>query len=105
MPPNKPARSLHSNAPSSKSLTTGLTRSRLMISSKQGLWSFLGQRNSTAATADPDFANRHISGQQLCLGLREYAQAQWGMLARIVLPPGGTSPRRSISGRIVFDLD
>ena len=29
--------------------------------------------------------NRHITGQQLCEGLREFAFEQWGMLARTVL--------------------
>lgn len=28
---------------------------------------------------------RHVSGQQLCLGLRELAQQRWGMLAGTVL--------------------
>jgi hypothetical protein len=30
-------------------------------------------------------AVQHVSGQQLCHGLREYALAQWGLLARAVL--------------------
>ncbi len=30
-------------------------------------------------------ANRHISGQQLCYGLRDYAVEQYGLLARTVL--------------------
>ena len=29
--------------------------------------------------------SRHITGAQLCEGLREYALNQWGMLARVVL--------------------
>jgi uncharacterized repeat protein (TIGR04138 family) len=33
----------------------------------------------------PSAAARHVSGQQLCLGLRDYALAQYGMLARSVL--------------------
>lgn len=33
--------------------------------------------------ATPD--ERHISGQQLCLGLRDYALEQYGLLARSVL--------------------
>lgn len=28
---------------------------------------------------------KHISGQQLCEGLRDYALSQWGMMARTVL--------------------
>src|SRR3954447_18237767 len=33
---------------------------------------------------DPD-ANRHVTGQQLCEGLREYALNEWGLLAGTVL--------------------
>jgi uncharacterized repeat protein (TIGR04138 family) len=33
---------------------------------------------------DPD-ANRHVTGQQLCHGLREFALMRWGLLARTVL--------------------
>ncbi|MDX2017186.1 MAG: hypothetical protein SFY95_06030 [Planctomycetota bacterium] len=29
--------------------------------------------------------SRHVSGQQLCLGLKDYAQARYGLLARTVL--------------------
>ena len=29
--------------------------------------------------------SRHVSGQQLCLGLRDYAVKQYGLLARTVL--------------------
>lgn len=34
--------------------------------------------------ADPD-ASRHISGRQLCYGLRDYAVKQYGLLARTVM--------------------
>jgi uncharacterized repeat protein (TIGR04138 family) len=34
---------------------------------------------------DDEAAARHVSGQQLCHGLRDYALAQYGMLARTVL--------------------
>jgi len=34
--------------------------------------------------SDPD-GSRHVSGQELCEGLRELAMIQWGMLARTVL--------------------
>jgi uncharacterized repeat protein (TIGR04138 family) len=30
-------------------------------------------------------ANRHVSGEDLCEGLREYALLKWGLLARTVL--------------------
>ncbi len=32
-----------------------------------------------------DTLNRHISGQDLCWGLRDYARHRWGSLARLVL--------------------
>jgi uncharacterized repeat protein (TIGR04138 family) len=35
-------------------------------------------------TPDPT-VSRHINGQQLCEGLREFALLKWGMLARTVL--------------------
>jgi uncharacterized repeat protein (TIGR04138 family) len=37
------------------------------------------------ATPGAPASARHVSGQQLCLGLRDYALAQYGMLARTVL--------------------
>jgi uncharacterized repeat protein (TIGR04138 family) len=52
--------------------------------------------------ADPE-KGRHISGQQLCEGLREYATARWGMLARTVLNRWGISSTMDF-GRIVFAL-
>lgn len=38
-----------------------------------------------AADVDAAEDSRHISGQQLCLGLRDYAIKRYGLLARIVL--------------------
>ncbi len=51
---------------------------------------------------DPE-ADRHISGPQLCEGLREYALGQWGLLARVVLARWGVSGTYDF-GRIVFAL-
>ena len=51
---------------------------------------------------DPD-ASRHVSGQQLCEGLREFAQLQWGMLARTVLRRWNVT-RTEDFGTIVFTL-
>jgi uncharacterized repeat protein (TIGR04138 family) len=48
-------------------------------------------------------ANRHISGQQLCEGLREFALLQWGMLAKTVLARWGITATLDF-GRIVFAL-
>jgi uncharacterized repeat protein (TIGR04138 family) len=47
--------------------------------------------------------NRHITGQQLCEGLRDYARQRWGLMARTVLSQWnlrGTSD----FGRMVFAL-
>ncbi|MCH2154347.1 MAG: hypothetical protein MK089_13490 [Phycisphaerales bacterium] len=47
--------------------------------------------------------DRHVSGQELCLGLKSYAVDQWGMMAPIVLECW--SIRSSIDfGRIVFAM-
>ena len=51
---------------------------------------------------DPD-ASRHVSGQQLCEGLREFALAQWGLLARVVLRRWNITGTHDF-GRIVFAL-
>lgn len=48
-------------------------------------------------------ASRHVSGPQLCHGLREYALTQWGMLARTVLERWNITGTIDF-GRIVFHL-
>jgi uncharacterized repeat protein (TIGR04138 family) len=48
-------------------------------------------------------ASRHVSGQQLCEGLREYAQFQWGLLAGAVLARWNIRGTYDF-GRIVFAL-
>ena len=47
--------------------------------------------------------SRHVSGQQLCLGLRDFAIRQYGMLARTVLARWGIR-RTDDFGRIVFAM-
>ena len=48
-------------------------------------------------------ASRHVSGQQLCDGLRELALNQWGMLARTVL--GRWNITHTVDfGKIVFSM-
>lgn len=47
--------------------------------------------------------SRHVSGQELCLGLREYALQEFGHLARTVLESWKIR-RTDDFGRIVFDL-
>lgn len=63
--------------------------------------SYTVQRTHGTAV-DPD-ASRHVSGQQLCLGLREFALSQWGMLARTVLARWNLHSTLDF-GRIVFSL-
>ena len=46
---------------------------------------------------------RHISGSQLCEGLRELALKRWGMLSRMVLKRWGIERTRDF-GEIVFML-
>jgi uncharacterized repeat protein (TIGR04138 family) len=46
---------------------------------------------------------RHISGQQLCEGLRQFALTKWGMLARTVLTRWQITSTMDF-GRIVFAL-
>jgi uncharacterized repeat protein (TIGR04138 family) len=55
-----------------------------------------------AALTDPN-ASRHISGQQLCEGLRQYALLQWGLLARTVLSRWNIQ-RTEDFGAIVYTL-
>ncbi|UCE59046.1 MAG: hypothetical protein JSU63_16575 [Phycisphaerales bacterium] len=45
--------------------------------------------------------NRHVSGRELCWGLRDYAVGRWGMLARTVLDSWNIT-KTSDFGRIVF---
>jgi len=46
---------------------------------------------------------RHVSGPQLCLGLRDYALQKYGMLGRTVLERWGIR-RTDDFGRIVFAM-
>ncbi len=47
--------------------------------------------------------NRHIGGEDLCWGLRDLAQRQWGLLASTVLRYWGIRSTRDF-GRMVFAL-
>ncbi|MFG0284581.1 MAG: Minf_1886 family protein [Phycisphaerales bacterium JB039] len=48
-------------------------------------------------------AGRHVSGQQLCFGLRDYAIKRYGMLAKTVLNRWGVH-RTEDFGRMIFTL-
>jgi uncharacterized repeat protein (TIGR04138 family) len=52
---------------------------------------------------DDPKTNRHVSGQQLCEGLRDYALEQWGLLARTVLARWNITSTYDF-GRIVFAM-
>jgi uncharacterized repeat protein (TIGR04138 family) len=56
-----------------------------------------------ADLADDPEANRHVTGQQLCEGLRDYALKEWGLLAGTVLRRWGITSTYDF-GRIVFAL-
>jgi uncharacterized repeat protein (TIGR04138 family) len=47
--------------------------------------------------------SRHVSGQQLCEGLREFALGQWGLMAGVVLHRWNVRGTWDF-GRIVFAL-
>jgi len=59
----------------------------------------------TLAKKDPNFppSGRHVSGQELCLGLRDWAIKCFGPLARTVLESWGIR-RTEDFGKIVFAL-
>lgn len=47
--------------------------------------------------------NRHVGGQELCWGLRDYALEKWGMMARAVLNRWGIRSTLDF-GQIVFAM-
>lgn len=59
--------------------------------------------DAAEAMLPPDDESRHVSGQQLCLGLRDYANRRYGLLARTVLRRWGVE-RTEDFGRIVFSM-
>ncbi|MCH2133232.1 MAG: hypothetical protein MK116_05730 [Phycisphaerales bacterium] len=68
-------------------------------------------REGLSYTADTVFGehdamsefDRHVTGQELCLGLKNYAVHQWGMMAPVVLDCWGIH-NSSDFGRIVFAM-
>ena len=61
------------------------------------------QRLSRPRPKHADDESAHISGQELCVGLREYATKAFGMLAGTVLRSWGVKTTDDV-GRIVFEL-
>ena len=62
-----------------------------------------GDAAAHAGEGQFDDASRHVSGQQLCLGLRDYALRKYGMMALTVLHRWGVR-RTDDFGRIVFAM-
>ncbi len=69
---------------------------------QQGL-EFTVNRLHGQVKPDQEPASRHVSGQDLCLGLRDYAIAQYGLLARTVLRRWQVT-RSEDFGAIVFAM-
>ena len=68
---------------------------------REGL-TYTSQRVHGSAETLPD-VDRHISGQQLCMGLRDFAIEQYGLMAPVVL--GHWQIHRTDDfGRIVFAM-
>jgi uncharacterized repeat protein (TIGR04138 family) len=68
---------------------------------REGL-TYTSHRLNKTSDAQCD-VERHVSGQQLCLGLRDYAIQQYGLLAPIVLEHWNVR-RTDDFGRIVFAM-
>jgi len=68
---------------------------------QEGL-SFSVQRAHGARARDKT-VNRHVSGKQLCQGLRDLALQKWGRLARTVLAKWGITCSMDF-GRMVFAM-
>ena len=58
---------------------------------------------SAPAASVQEHETRHVTGQDLCRGLRDYALLQWGMLARTVLTRWNITSTLDF-GRIVYAL-
>lgn len=64
---------------------------------------FTVQRTHGKRDPKAPIASRHISGRQLCYGLRDYAIEQYGLLARTVLKSWHIRASEDF-GRIVFAM-
>jgi uncharacterized repeat protein (TIGR04138 family) len=67
---------------------------------QRGLTYTVQKLHGSAARSGP---SRHVTGQQLCEGLRELAMSQWGYLAQTVLQRWNITSTLDF-GRIVFNL-
>lgn len=63
-----------------------------------------GERRKKPAKGKPDApSDRHVTGQQLCAGLRDFANEQYGLLARYLLGRWNIC-RTEDFGQIVFAM-
>jgi uncharacterized repeat protein (TIGR04138 family) len=70
---------------------------------RQGLNHTVAQLHGERKTSDTDTRSYHVSGQQLCQGLRDYAVARYGVMAAAILHHWGIT-RTDDFGRIVFTM-
>jgi uncharacterized repeat protein (TIGR04138 family) len=63
----------------------------------------MDERAGNTLTGDLDRPDRHISGQDLCIGLRDFAIEHYGLLARTVLAHWNIH-RTEDFGKIVFAM-
>lgn len=70
---------------------------------RDGLAHAVMMTHGEAQTGDASDESKHVSGQQLCLGLRDYAIERYGRLARTVLEHWGLYSTDDF-GRIVFAM-
>jgi uncharacterized repeat protein (TIGR04138 family) len=95
MPPSDPGKSLQEVVDA-----VGIYPEEAYRFVQQGL-TFTVQKIHAAQT-DPQ-ASRHVSGRDLCEGLRELALKQWGLMARTVLSRWNITSTMDF-GRIVFAM-
>jgi uncharacterized repeat protein (TIGR04138 family) len=95
MPPSGPAKSLQEVVQA-----VGIYPAEAYLFIQQGL-TYTVQKIHAAQT-DPQ-VSRHVSGRDLCEGLREMALKQWGLMARTVLSRWNITSTMDF-GRIVFAM-
>jgi uncharacterized repeat protein (TIGR04138 family) len=95
MPTKSPAKSLQEVVDA-----VGVYPQEAFLFVQQGLTYTVEQVHGDVSETD---ASHHISGRDLCQGLREYALNEWGLLARTVLARWNITCTLDF-GRIVFAM-
>ena len=70
---------------------------------RDGLAHTVEMLHGEGQVGDESDESKHVSGQQLCLGLRDYAIDRYGRMARLVLEHWGLRATDDF-GRIVFAM-